>query len=90
MAFIEALCTLWPFACEHYSVAGGLLDVHRKAKDFVARQKAAGSSLVEIWGMARLIVDFPLRAAVLRRLSTRVSKNNVLHHALVCEAQLCE
>ena len=85
--FNKASTILLPLACEHYSVAGGL---GRDAKDFIARQKAAGSSLVVIWGLARLIVDLPLRAAILRRLSTRVSKNNVLHHTLVFEAQLCE
>jgi hypothetical protein len=90
MDSIKGLHVIWPFACEQCSVAGGLPDMHREAKDFIARQKASGSGLVQIWAEARLIEDLPLRGAVLRRLSTRVSSHNVLHHALVTEARCCQ
>ena len=90
MDSIKGLHVIWPFACEQCSVAGGLPDMHREAKQYIAMHRSSGHTYVQVWAMARGVNDLVFRRAILSRLSTRFSKNNPLHHALVTEASCLE
>ena len=90
MDSIKGLHVIWPFACEQCSVAGGLPDMHREAKQYIAMHRSSGHTYVQVWAMARSVNDLVFRRAILSRLSTRFSKNNPLHHALVTEASCLE
>ena len=91
IASIKGLLYLWPFACEHCSVAGGsFVEVNRKAKVSIQMCKAAGiSKLPDLLIMARECNNLSLRAAILFRLADRLSSRNPLKLALKTEALCC-
>ena len=86
--FNKASTILLPLACEHCLVAGGhRTEINRMAKISIQRWKAAGiSKLPDLLHMARQEGNLDLRAAILCRLSDRLSHNNPLKLALRGEA----
>ena len=83
--------SLIALACEHYRIPGGFnASINGKAKQYITRHRASGHTYVQVWAMARSVDDLGLKRAILFRLSTRISKNNPLHHALVTEARCSE
>ena len=96
MAVATRLVTYLSLACEHCCLRGGNDGIHKEAKQYIAMFKEAkqyiamhrssGHTYVQVWAMARSVNDLGLRRAILSRLSTRFSKNNPLHHALVTES----
>ena len=91
MASLRPLPPTLPLACEHDRLPGGYyMDANRQAKQYIARHKASGLTLLQVWAMARSVDGSGLRKSILLRLSTRISRNNPLHHALVTEAWCCE
>ena len=74
---------------DHCSVPGGdVVDVHRKAKQQIQLWKAAGWwSLPDLLYLTRAVDDHSFRAAILMRLSDRLSSKNCLKLALATEAR---